>query len=185
MANIVSLVSSIKPVLEFVCTSLTPSLSIHACGTQKIIALALANFTLLQNMSLSGFGLRELGFDSLRSMKGDAREYFTIHGALFIASGAFGIIGVVYKHAISVILGQGFFLVANLIALEYNGELYRKTDNPAVKKSALLGILNNLGYIFTVALAWIGVHGAITLLVGCLAVSTGCLKMLYDFLYEI
>lgn len=127
--------------------------------------------------------------------------FHTLHGACYLASGISGLMSSFNLGAAAVsalgIAANGFFLMANVVGLEYNVNLYEQAGGidlknaPAyiceavsrIKKSAVLGIVSNLNYIMVALTALFGLHFALTLCFTGIAIATGCIKILYDYFY--
>ncbi len=125
------------------------------------------------------------------------------HGSLYIASGMVGLAAPIHRLSgklnqklplLAETLGNGLFGLASLVALIQNVKIYRAAAKiPSfapqhardaalmLKKSAILGIISSLNYIITVALLVMGSAATFALIFGCIAVVTGCLKILYDY----
>lgn len=125
------------------------------------------------------------------------------HGSLYLASGvvdslaAADRLGWVHMGSFTVpfeIVGNCLFGFASLVALIHNIKIYREASkisdkNPyaeqeaakRLKKSAVMGIISTLNYIIASALLIIGRQASLALIFGCIAVFTGCLKIIYDF----
>lgn len=85
------------------------------------------------------------------------------------------------KHA-----GNTCFFFANLIELEGNISAYRKsldTDSMQARKSAILGILTNLGYISAVVLAMFNSTMTAAIIITLTTTLAVGFKIVYDFLY--
>lgn len=169
------------------------------------------NFPYWRNLGASGMGLKEIFYDravsppsvlpKLKPIKSirdpimwvvktiwnsrySPREFATVHGSLFLTSGLVGLWGAAFKHLAAVAISEGAFVLANFVALKYHITLYLHAPNPTVVKSAVLGILSNVGYIVSHAMLMIGFHSTIAMVVCCLALSMGGIKILYDILYQ-
>lgn len=130
-------------------------------------------------------------------------RYHQVHGALYLGAGISGMAAAMHKlewiHigdlTIPVALAaQGVFCFASLIALIQNVKIYCEASKVSayaplheiegaamLKKSAILGIISTLNYIIGASLIMIGAAATFSLFFGCIAVMTGCLKILYDF----
>lgn len=130
-------------------------------------------------------------------------KYYLTHGVLYIASGIAGSAAAMHKagwlNAGSFafpleVAGNCLFAFASFISLVQNVRIYRAASKitlyapfhereaaSMLKKSSVLGIISSLNYIIAAALLMFGPAAAFALLFGCIAVSTGCLKILYDF----
>lgn len=131
--------------------------------------------------------------------------FHALHGSLYIASGLSSAVAAsqqLFQKSLGIplplfpILGNSFFLLANLFSLKYHVHLYQEAakvtkDSPQeeqdsakiLKKSAVLGILNSLSYLMIPLFSILGISLALSLLFGCIAVFTGCIKILYDYFY--
>jgi hypothetical protein len=130
-------------------------------------------------------------------------EHAIAHGVLFLGAGmctaleAFHLFALTNLESFASLVGYGgagCFLFANLVALEQNMNIYAKADQLSseaseeerqeawqLKKSAILGIISNLGYILATAVSLLGDLTAIVLLFGSVGACSGCFKILYDF----
>ena len=95
-----------------------------------------------------------------------------------------GLFGAHYKKLAAIAISEGAFVLANFVALKYHISLYLSAPDATVIKSAVLGILSNTGYIVSHAMLMIGFHPTIALVVCCVALTMGGLKILYDALYQ-
>lgn len=133
----------------------------------------------------------------------DVVPFNVAHGSLYLASGVVGSLaaadrlGWVRMGSFTVpfeIVGNSLFGFASLVALIHNIKIYREASkisdkNPyaeqeaakQLKKSAVMGIISTLNYIIASALLIIGTQASLALIFGCIAVFTGCLKIIYDF----
>ena len=127
------------------------------------------------------------------------------YGGLYLASGVFGTVSTL--HYLSLVdlgkglpyvefLSNGFFFLANVLALHHHVKTYlaakalfdsSEGEEKAVAKqwmkSAVFGILSSFSYAFMTALMLLTGPSALALIFGLVALSTGCLKILYDFLF--
>jgi hypothetical protein len=132
-----------------------------------------------------------------------ALGYPLVHGSLFVATGifnafealhAFACINLGNKLRTVVAAGNLTFLFANVLDLQENVCLYEQAvtfskcgtvektvEADIQKKSAILGILSNLGYIASTAITLLGVSAGMALLLACFGSCWGGLKILYDF----
>lgn len=120
------------------------------------------------------------------------------HGAFYFGSGVTG--GLSAMHDLGVVdLGVSYepmvqasavcFLFASLWALEANVRLFREAEQmkgdedtiEQIKRSAILGILNNLGYAIATAMSLFDAPTAMVLVVGMFGLTTGAIKIVYDF----
>lgn len=111
-----------------------------------------------------------------------AREFFSVHGVLFLTSGAAGLWGYFFRQRVATAIGEGALVLANVVALKYHITLYLNATERSTRTSAVLGILSNLGYIVSHAMLLIGFHASIAFVICCLALSMGGLKIFYDIL---
>lgn len=131
-------------------------------------------------------------------------NFNVVHGSLYMGSGVLGSTAAMHKLGWINIGGLGLplevasnclFNFACLAALIHNIKIYRaaakvpkyaplheKEAAWMLKKSAILGIISSLNYILAASLLIAGASATFALLFGCIAVFTGCLKILYDFL---
>lgn len=131
-------------------------------------------------------------------------RYNQAHGSLYLMSGVAGSFSASHRlgwiklgnfDVPLEIVGNCLFCFASFIALIQNIKLYQAASKvsqyaPAyekegaemIKKSAIIGIISSLSYILAAGLLIMGVQATLALLLGCLAVFTGCIKILYDFI---
>jgi hypothetical protein len=131
-------------------------------------------------------------------------KYNVAHGLLYGVSGILGSAAAMHHlNWINVgsaavpleMAGNATFAFASFISLVQNVKMYRaaakiQDDAPAhereasgkLKKSAVLGIISSLNYIVAAALLMFDVTAVISLIFGCIAVITGCIKVLYDYI---
>lgn len=175
-------------------------------GVQKTYDFVTANYYLIQSCCIFGLGAKEAAFDRkwskipsdevssdscwtaiytvlLKSHK-QAQEFFTLHSALLLGSGAFGIGYAIFGIGLFTALSEGLFVLASAIAARYYVEMFASAGTKTEKAIAILGFLSSIGYILAAALFLTGVPACIPLLVCCLAVSTGGLRMLVEFFAE-
>lgn len=171
----------------------------------KMIELTRQHFKILESVGLTGMGSKEIAFNATVGSKSQ-KIYFLAHGALFIASGLTSALIAANQYQFIQIskwvqllslTGNGLFLAANLLALYQNIESYKnalKLETSGLiqdlekarhmKYSAVLGIMNSLGYLMVPIATLFHAPLAFAIIFGCIAVSTGCLKILYDFYYR-
>lgn len=126
------------------------------------------------------------------------------HGLLYIGSGLTGSAAALHKLGwINLggfglpleIAGNCLFSLACLTALIHNVKIYRAAAKVTphaplykrqaahmLKVSSVLGIISSLNYIVAASLLVMGPLASLALVFGCIAVLTGCMKILYDFL---
>jgi hypothetical protein len=171
---------------------------------QKICVFIIENFYLLNNLGLAGMGAKEILLDrqwspisenkaaaspqllqgvyqTLLLSQDHSREFFSIHGAFLLGSGAFGAADALCNIGLFSALSQGLFVLACAIALRYFVSKYYSASNGSEKTSAILGILASIGYILQVALWLMGAPAAIAVLMGILALVCITLKCIIDF----
>lgn len=129
--------------------------------------------------------------------------YPLVHGAFLITSGVCSAFEALHAFALTnlgnrlptiVAAGNLSFLFANVLALEENVNLYEQamalgdgaTEEEhqlaeTMKKSAVLGIMSNLGYVASTATALLGLSSGVALLLAGFGSCWGGLKILYDF----
>jgi len=171
--------------------------------------LTTPHFRLLQGLFLCGYGMKEILFD--RTSEPDSSLCRRIcraccscfnrlrivadsniqHGLLFVGSGLAG--AAVALHQLEKInvgslltvaegLDLGLFLAACLVGLRYNVLKYSDPSSSLQeKKSAVLGIISNLNYLFWGLCPILGASATFALVFCGIALTTGFLKILYDF----
>lgn len=164
--------------------------------SRRVAAFGLSTFGMIQSLFLMGYGAHEL----FRNREGN--DYPLIHGTLFITSGIYASLSALHelklidlktqKVAINM-WGDLFFVAANIAAIKHNVELFKKAFNTIssnhsqeahrhfVMRSAAIGIVSNLCYITTALVPVIGLTSGYALVFGCTAVSTGGLKIVFDY----
>lgn len=155
---------------------------------QKIADFALSHFLIFQHMGIAAVGGKEVALDSLsQKWKNNAytynprnKEYFEVHGFFLITSGIFGLLGQKLRSLAFSLLARGFYSISSLVALVHNIHLFFSSIDSQIKISAFLGILSNLSDILSLALILLGASGTMALVFGCLAVSLGGVKFLYE-----
>jgi hypothetical protein len=93
-------------------------------------------------------------------------------------------------------LSGSLFFIAQIVALRFNVKVYQEASQLSssiheherkaaqmLKKSAVLGIISTLNYMTLPAITLLGGPAAMILIFGCIALFTGCLKVIYDFFY--
>jgi len=168
---------------------------------EKIAKFVLPYFSAGCSFFLFSQGVLEL-FYSQKAQS--SREYLQAHGGLLVGSGF--CTGVTYLHTKSIVnlgillpiiqtVGSVLFLYAHLVALDENMTTLERLRNTSIcnnpqkehllnlqKRSAIFGILSNLGYIAATALALFGATATGALVIGIIAACFGGLKMLHDLL---
>lgn len=126
-----------------------------------------------------------------------AHDYYLIHGTLFLTSGAYFALSSLHCYQCLDLYGcldelhlaaETLFVAANIVALKFNMQLYMHAksshaENAAILRSCVIGIVSNLFYILAEATRLFGFSTALALVFGCIAVSTGGVKIIYDFFY--
>lgn len=176
--------------------------------THAVKYVTTPHFRVLQGICLCGYGLKEIVFDAPRapntslctrigqavsnlfSQIQSSSDFFIQHGILFMGCGIAGaalafqqVRGVPWNAFHSVLQGSdfGFFFAASLVGLRYNVLNYLNSQNPLIKKSSILGIISNLNYLFWCLSPFLGLSATLSLIFCCIALSTGCLKILFDY----
>lgn len=156
----------------------------------KIYELVLPLFKAGSGLFFLGYGSKEICFDARKLSQ---RDYALAHGSLFICSAVCSLFEALHLFAVKNLgnfypivswTGTGLFLFANFIALEENIRFFeeaKKQDNHIAMKSAVAGILSNLGYITTAAIAILGGSAALAFVIACVSACFGGLKILLDF----
>ena len=128
-----------------------------------------------------------------------SKAYMYCHGGLIGSSGFCGILETVENFGIASLgsIGKGifkagnvFFLGANILALEENVRLYEAavnssdtlTDKEWHIRSAVSGIISNVGYILATSIFLLGGPAGIALAIGVIGASSGAFKILCDFI---
>src|SRR5262245_61094159 len=111
----------------------------------KIYEVTVKHFPILQHSGVLGFGIKELAFDRLYD------RFYVMHGSLFFFSGIVGIVSLIAQSILLEVFSSALFTSANLLALHYFGKILQNSTNPSERRSAALGLVNNLGYILAMA----------------------------------
>ncbi len=128
------------------------------------------------------------------------KDFGIIHGALYMAVGITSSIIVAHQYQLLNLTkwipflsntSNGLFIAANIFALNHYGNLYREAlfeKDPVIagrmRVSAAMGILSSLGYILVPLLTLFGAPIALPIVLGGIAVATGCIKILYDYFFS-
>lgn len=180
----------------------------HPAIVKSVHYLTTPHFRFLQGLGLCCYGLKEIIFDSHRAPNTplcerircafrncfnriqSAPDFFIQHGAFFIGSGLAGALYALQQiqevpiNSFQGILqgcDYGFFCAAALLGLRYNVLNFIYTSDPREKKSAILGMISNLNYLFWCLCPLLGLSATLTVIFCGIALSTGCLKIIYDF----
>ena len=128
-----------------------------------------------------------------------------VHGICYTASGTLGGVASLHTHRL-IDLGKAFPVVSglagvffgsgNLSNIFYYVECYQqaeqlaKGDEPHLKEAArrikltsVLGIINSLGYLITLASCLFGPIAWLPMVFGGIAMLTGCINIIYDFFF--
>lgn len=123
-------------------------------------------------------------------------KQFGVHGIAYIASGIFETLGGLESYKLLnlggirpslEIAGWSLFLFANLYNLEKNIRIFQEakelggTLGHRYQVSAILGMMNSLGYIFATLFTSIPGTQEIALTLALLAIFSGIIKFFYDF----
>ncbi len=123
-------------------------------------------------------------------------DQYGIHGVAYIASGILGTLGGLESYKLLSMGGFGpsletagwsLFLFANLYALERNIKIYQEAEKLGgtlgyrYQVSAILGMVNALGYIFATLFTVIPGTQMVALALALLAIFAGTIKFFYDF----
>ena len=135
-----------------------------------------------------GQGLRGVDIQGLHA--NGAREH---HGVALIGSGILTSVDYAFVDRATPLfasIGRAaniLFIYASLLSLEENIRIYNQAKNLEDKTaahqlrcSAVLGIINTLGYIASGVLLVLGLSTTLALVIGIIAAFTGGLKVLYD-----
>lgn len=130
------------------------------------------------------------------------RDFSIAHGVLFIGAGVctalealheFSLINLGKAHSPIAWTGTGLFLFANMVSLQQNMTIFKQASEMSLAteqdkqqaekmlRSAILGMISNLGYITATSIAILGAPTAIAVVIGCISAFFGSLKILHDF----
>lgn len=180
--------------------------------TDKLYQFAMRYFTLSQSLFFCGYGTKELSVDACRLSLDTEFDRATaspvhmgnfsiVHGLFFICTGICGLGLAAHQMSyadlspISLHLDWGckaFFLMANLVALDYNISIIHRTLQLgssiqekalawSLQKSAIAGIMSSLSYLAATAWTLLGGSTAMALVIGIIGACFGSYKILYDF----
>lgn len=202
-----------SPIFFYQLGSQITQFAVNSLGSpEKIYKTILPIFKGGSSLFFYGYGSKELCLDARQKYISDSSQterthrclcqaittrynYALFHGMLFLGAGTltafealheFALLNLgKYKDLVSFV-GSGFFVFANLVALEQNIFLYRLAEKKCpheteLRTSAILGIMSNLGYITAATIALVGLPTAIAVLIGCISACFGGVKILYDF----
>lgn len=170
----------------------TPPLPSAAAIVNKTIAFVDTHFKACSGAILCAQGSWETVAAKRSSSQ---KEYYRFHSGLLIGSGISSLVesldcwkaidlGTLLKTVQNTT--SALFLFANFVALEENintFEQLRSLEDPEMvwkRQAALAGILSNLGYIMTAAVAMFGFSTAVVILLGAISAFFGGVKMLCD-----
>jgi hypothetical protein len=179
--------------------------------SSRLIEFAKTYFLFVSNICLVGLGFRDYTVVALGRQPNfpSVKEFFHnlwigitsgnlefIQGSCFVCSGISGALSFYYPAMYLDVVGNGLFLVGNLIALMKNIEAYIQAvklsgsaDEVICQQakrnmlSAVFGILNNINYIMIPFVTVFGGPVALAIVFGGIAITTGCIKILYDYFY--
>ena len=133
---------------------------------------------------------------TFQKVRSSIADLSIVHGMYYAGMGAFGgltslqdfglvNLGITYTGLDK--LSWVCFLCANIYMLQESVRMYLDVqdmeDHPTVDKirlSAVMGIVNSLGYCMTAAVVLFGGPAAAALVLGGISVTVGCIKILYD-----
>lgn len=133
---------------------------------------------------------------ALRNITAIQTEQSGAHGLLYIGSGVLCTAGELEVANLVDLGGSGpallksgwtLFLFANLFSLEQNIKLYHAamkiegTLGHRLKVTAILGMINNLGYVLSTIFSFFPAMTAISITLAILAIMAGTIKFIYDF----
>lgn len=129
--------------------------------------------------------------------------YSLVHGIFYVAAGVIG--AAACMHDLSWLnlgpalpfaqyVGAGLFFYVNLFSLQQNIKLFSLAQKLAkegkfpalanrLRISAVLGIINNIGYIFATILSFFSGTLTVAIILGCFAFFVGTLKIIYDYFF--
>lgn len=139
--------------------------------------------------------------DHLSKIHGIVAEFNLVHGALYLGSGISGSLGIVgeflnWGAAVPILqhIGAGLFIIVNFYALGQNMKLLDEAQKLSeegthpklarkLKWSAVMGIINNVGYILSTILLFFPGTFYVGVALGVLAFLVGTVKIIYDYYY--
>ena len=134
----------------------------------------------MQYSCVLGFGAKELTYDRSLTSDSTPQRFYTIHGLLYSSCGVAGIVAEVAQSLWMQEIARILFSSANIAAVLYYGNVLQNSMDSIERKSAALGLINNLGYLLATASYYLGFAEVVTLLLGCVALAFGGVKILYD-----
>lgn len=180
-------------------------------ASSKIIEFAKTYFLFISNICLVGLGFRDYTAVALGAKPAPPSfsEFFNnffqgilsgnlkiIQGSCFVVSGVTGAITFFNPSSLLAASSSTLFVAGNLLALASNIETYIQAvrlseshDSADQKRarsmmySAILGMINNINYIMVPLVTLFGGPVALAIFFGGIAVTTGCIKILYDYFY--
>lgn len=132
----------------------------------------------------------------VKNIKAIQAEQCGVHGLLYLGSGVLCTAGELEAANFIDLGGAGpallksgwtLFLFANLFSLEQNIKLYHAalkvggTLGHRLKVTAILGMINNLGYVLGTIFSFFPPTTAIAIALAILAIMAGTIKFFYDF----
>ena len=134
----------------------------------------------------------------VKNIQGIQAEQSGVHGLFYLGSGALCTLGEMEAASWLKLGGLGpdliqsgwtLFLFANLFSLDQNLKLYNEADKLGgtlghrLKVSAILGMINNLGYVIGTLCSFFQGTMAIGIILAILAIMAGTVKFFYDFFF--
>lgn len=133
---------------------------------------------------------------AVRKIMAIQAEQSGVHGLLYVGSGVLCTAGELEASNLAALGGMGqallksgwtLFLFANLFSLEQNIKLYHAamkvegTLGHRLKVTAILGMINNLGYVLGTIYSFFPAMNAISITLAIFAIMAGTIKFIYDF----
>ena len=134
----------------------------------------------------------------VKNIQGIQAEQSGVHGLFYLGSGALCTLGEMEAASWLKLGGLGpdliqsgwtLFLFANLFSLDQNLKLYNEADKLGgtlghrLKVSAILGMINNLGYVIGTLCSFFQGTMAVAIILALLAIMAGTVKFFYDFFF--
>lgn len=156
------------------------------------------HFPAIQSTSFGLMGLREIHLSSrynqgnrgaviynLWQARKNLREYYETHGCVLICAGCVGLVGGIYQITSFSFLSRGLLTFANLVALKFHWEELGHTKQIIQRKSAIIGIMTNLNYVFSAAILaastfWFHWDGNLADFFAGIALIFGGIKTVHD-----
>ena len=198
--------ASCTPILQSCCAFVITSFVNTASYFDRISNVVSPYFKLGTGIGLCAQGLNETcnpffsnrsnvktPLNSCHKIELPSNNYQQVHGVALIGSGILTSVDYSFVDRATPLfasIGRAaniLFIYASLLSLEENIRIYNQAKNLEDKTaahqlrcSAVLGIINTLGYIASGVLLVLGLSTTLALVIGIIAAFTGGLKVLYD-----